>query len=161
MDRRAERLVVFEVGQQFYAVPLRHVTQVVAAAQWAPFPGAPAVVRGLLNFHGEAIPVFDPLQRLKGQSTRLLLSDQLLILDTQKRKVALLVNGVSGVVESSASTPLNQVPSELGSKQFSGAFAAHDGLVLIQDIDNFLSSNEVELLESAMERLSQPALAIR
>lgn len=145
-------LVVFVLGQQRFAVSVAHVLRVVAVAQWTPVAGAPDVVLGILDFHGEVIPVLDPGQRLAGSSQTVSLADQLVIVRTHRRTMALLVNETLGVIERDASAVCPLAPMELDSGRFEGATTLDEGLVLIHDIEKFLSPHEARALEQALER---------
>jgi chemotaxis-related protein WspB len=59
------KVLVFHIGRERYALPLARVDRVLPAARLQELPGAPDYVRGLLNLHGEPVPVVD-LSRLAG-----------------------------------------------------------------------------------------------
>jgi chemotaxis-related protein WspB len=59
------KTLVFHIGRERYALPLAGVLRVLPAARLKALPGAPHFVPGLLDLHGEAIPVID-LSRLAG-----------------------------------------------------------------------------------------------
>lgn len=145
-------LVVFVLGRQRFAVSVAHVLCVVAVAQWTPVAGAPDIVLGILDFHGEVIAVLDPGQRLAGSGQPVSLADQLMIVRTHRRTVALLVNETLGVIERGASAVCPLGPMELGGGRFDGATTLDDGLVLIHDIEKFMSPHEAQALEQVIER---------
>lgn len=53
------QVLVVQLGEARFALPLRELARVVPAATLTPVPGAPAAVAGLLDLHGQAIPVLD------------------------------------------------------------------------------------------------------
>jgi len=59
------KTMVFHIGRERYALPLASVLRVLPVARLKALPGAPHFVPGLLDLHGEAIPVID-LSRLAG-----------------------------------------------------------------------------------------------
>lgn len=56
---RKPRLLVFGAGGESYAVPMGCVREVERVGRVTPVPGAPAVVRGLVNLRGEILPLLD------------------------------------------------------------------------------------------------------
>jgi len=52
-----ERLVTFEVSGEVYAVPIRDVVEVAEVAPLSCIPTLPAHLGGVMNHHGEALPV--------------------------------------------------------------------------------------------------------
>ncbi len=59
------KTLVFHIGCERYALPLASVLRVLPVARLKALPGAPHFVPGLLDLHGDAIPVLD-LSRLAG-----------------------------------------------------------------------------------------------
>jgi chemotaxis signal transduction protein len=53
-----ERLLTFEIGQSLYALPISGVVEVAEVEDdLAAIPTLPAEVGGVINFHGDALPV--------------------------------------------------------------------------------------------------------
>jgi len=51
------RLVLFEVAGAAYAIPIAEVLEVMETAQTAGIPGLPRRLAGVLNHHGDALPL--------------------------------------------------------------------------------------------------------
>lgn len=145
------RLVVFFLDGQRYGLELSAVERVVPMVAVSPLRAGPEAVVGAVNFHGAIVPVFDLRRRLGlphhdyGPDARLLVARSL------DRTVALPVDDVDGVVEvpadsvASAETVAERAPS------ISGIVALADGLLLIHDLDTFLSADERRQLRDALE----------
>lgn len=143
----AGAVVVFMVERQRFAVPLAEVVRVLPAVELTPVPGAPPVVVGVFDLHGELIPALDRRHRHAG-SVRL--SDQLIVVRTQRRILALLVDDVSGVVE----RPMSPLPASTeGFEPYRGTVRLADGVVLIHDVEMFLSPQEALAFDEALEAL--------
>ena len=96
------RLAIFSLENQRYALHLTTVERVVRMVAVSPLPMAPAIVIGVINFHGRVIPVLD-LQRRFGLPTRNYgPSATLLVARTKRRTLALPVTEVFGVQEVAA-----------------------------------------------------------
>jgi len=60
------KIMVFHIAKGRYALPLTSVLRVLPVAALKALPGAPPYVRGLLDLHGEALPVIDVERLLFG-----------------------------------------------------------------------------------------------
>jgi purine-binding chemotaxis protein CheW len=147
----SDSLVVFTLDEQTFALSLEAVTRVVRAVEITPLPEAPAGVRGVINVQGEIMPVFDPRLRRGMAPRELRLCDQFIIVRTDRRTVALLADAVVGVVrrEDAEVTPAADIlPGFAGVE---GVMPLDGGLVLIHDINRFLTLRETDALETALE----------
>jgi len=53
----SDRLLVFEVGAALYALPIADITEVTEVGRIASVPSLCAAVGGVMNHHGDALPV--------------------------------------------------------------------------------------------------------
>ena len=143
-------LVVFALDEQLYALPLPVVERVVRVVDVTPLPSAPQIVHGVINVQGQIFPVVNIRRRFRFPERELRLSDQLLIAQTAKRTVVLLVDEVHGVIECS---PQDMVTAEriLPTMEYiAGVMKRENGLVLIHDLGTFLSLDEEHALDAAL-----------
>jgi purine-binding chemotaxis protein CheW len=147
------QLVVFSVDNQRCAVPLSVVERVVRMVEITPVPHIPAITLGVINAQGRIIPVVNIRKRFCLPARAPHLSDQLLIARTSKRAVALVVDAVNEVMTlSSQEVVLGEtILAHLDS--VTGVVKRHDGLILIHDLDRFLSLEEEQALHDAIDSL--------
>ena len=55
-----ERYVVFQIGDESYGLPISCVREVEKVGRVTSVPGVPPMIRGLVNLHGEILPLVDP-----------------------------------------------------------------------------------------------------
>lgn len=53
------QVIVLKVGNERYGIDLADVAEVLPPLRATPVPGAPAVFSGVINIHGEILPVMD------------------------------------------------------------------------------------------------------
>ena len=53
------KVLVFHIGDDRYGLPLRVVRRVLPLVELKSLPLAPDAVAGLMNLHGESVPVID------------------------------------------------------------------------------------------------------
>lgn len=147
----AVELLVFELDDQRYALYLTAVREVVRAVALTRLPGAPGVVEGAINLRGRVVPVLDLRARF-GLRPKPVDPDQHLILASAggrlvalrtDRATRLTTVPVSGIDSAAEVTP--------AARQIAGVAKLPDGLVLIHDVEAFLTQAESEMLEAALE----------
>lgn len=91
--------LVFSVDQQRLGFHLSYIVRVISAVEITPLPNAPCDVEGMINIHGEIVPVIN-LRRLLGMRERPLeLDDQFIICQIDGKSITLWVDQVSGLKE--------------------------------------------------------------
>lgn len=95
------KVLVFHIGSDRYGLRLGAIARVLPAAGLKLLPLAPAFVAGLLDLHGEPVPVID-LSQLAGAPARQLWFDTRIILldypvDGGTRALGLLAEHVAGI----------------------------------------------------------------
>lgn len=90
--------VLFQLDRQDYALPLENITCALRMAAVTPLLDAPPYIRGMINLHGESVPVEDLRQRFGGPAQNFNLDDRLLVMKVGQKSVALMVDGVDQVL---------------------------------------------------------------
>jgi purine-binding chemotaxis protein CheW len=119
----------------------------VRAASITPLPLAPEAVAGALDVGGTVMPVYDLRHRLRLPPRAMRLDDQIIIARTRSRPLALVVDRALGLIDAE---PVDNIPLAPGLAHLRGVLSTSDGLVLIQDLESFLSPEEDAALESAL-----------
>ena len=146
------QLVVFTLDELCYALHLPSVERAIRMIEITPLPSAPEIVFGVINLHGAVIPVLNIRKRFSLPEREPDLGDQLIIAHTARRAVALAVDTVSDVVDL-PSGELVAPEMILPQLEFvEGVVKLDDGLVFIHDLDAFLSLEEEQTLQAAIER---------
>jgi purine-binding chemotaxis protein CheW len=151
---QAYQLVVFTLDEQCYAVPLSAVERIVRRVEITLVPKAPEIVLGMINVEGSVILVVDIRRRFRLPARVPHLSDHLLIARTTKRSMALVVDAVTEVVTLSGQeiVPGETILARLD--YLTGVAKSPDGLILIHDLDSFLSLDEEQALRDAIESIT-------
>lgn len=144
--------VIFHLAGQRYALPLETVERIVRAVEVTPLPNAPEVVLGLIDLEGRVLPVFDLRRRLRLPARAVWPGDQFIIAQTVRRAVVLVVDGVDEVIQHPQAGVVGAAQLTVESQQIQGVVKLGDGLVLIHDLESFLSPAEAQALDEAMEQ---------
>jgi len=158
--RESDLYLSFGIGECPCAIGLSRIERVEAAAAVAPLPNAPAVVAGVINTHGTVLPVVDLRARFGMPVGAVRVSDRFVIARCGQRRIALLVENVSGLVrcsENDIAATEHLVP---GLEHVKGIGRLPDGVIVIHDLDRLLSWDEEQALSGALsesEAHVQPA----
>lgn len=148
----AVRVVVFEVADTRLGIPLEATERVERACEVTPLPGAPEPVIGAVDLQGRLAGVVDLRRRLGLSPRPLQPSDAFVVVYARERLFVLPVDDVEGVVD---------VPSEMllpvdavgeGRAKVRGLVRTREGLLLIDDPDQFLDVNEMRRFADAIDQ---------
>jgi len=107
-------------------------------------------VSGVVNFHGEIIPVINIRQRFNLPGREIESEDQLIIARTSKRLVALVVDSVTGVQEIDPCQLVGAEEAFPYTDYLSGIAKVENNIVLIHDLEKFLSLDEQQVMDEAL-----------
>lgn len=144
------RLVTFALDRQRYALSLAAVQGVTRAVEVTPLPKAPAIVLGVVNVRGQIIPVLNIRRRFRLPEREIDLSDQFILARAAKRTVALVVDTVVDVVARPTETVTAPEAILPDLEYVHGVMKLDDGLIMIHDLDTFLSLDEEKALDEAL-----------
>lgn len=147
------QLVAFSLDNCKFALPLSQVERIVNVVEITPLPKAPDVVIGVINIQGRIIPVVDIRKRFRLPEREMNLNDKLILSQTSKRSVGIMVDSVIGVIECPKQEII--IPEKVlpGIGYIEGVVKLEDGLTLIHNIDSFLSLEEEKTLDDAMKKI--------
>jgi purine-binding chemotaxis protein CheW len=148
------QLLVFCLDDRLYALPLTVAERVIRAVEVTPLPNAPAIVLGAINVHGRVLPVLNVRRRFVMPEREISPADWFLLAHAARRTVVLVVDESQGVVERPHSEIVRSTQIVPRLEQFPGVVRLDDGLVLIHDLERFLSLDESRTLDGAMDEAS-------
>ncbi len=152
---KSDNYIVFLLADQRFALPLSVVEQVEQVVEICPWPKMPGYIHGLINLHGEIIPVLN-LRFLFGlESKEIELSDQLVIASSSARKLALLVDSTHEVFELDGSQVVNSDKILFEMLYIQGVMKLENGMVLINDIEEFLCPDNLKKLEETLNKFNK------
>jgi len=141
--------LLFMIDNQRFGLPVIHIDHVVRMVLITPIIAAPQAVAGMINYHGEILPVFSIRSRFSFPDRPHLPEDLLIVTGSKRRKVALIADQVFGVVhmEENIIKAEEILPGITG---IEGVIRTSDGMILITDLDRFLLPDEEETLHTLL-----------
>lgn len=146
------RLVVFTLDEKRYALRLEAVERIVHIAEITPLPKAPEIVLGVVNVRGRVLPVVNIRRRFRLPEREDDPRDQFILALTSRRSLAVVVDAVVGVVERAEKEIIPAESIVSNTEYVDGIVILADGLVLIHDLEKFLSLDEARSLDAAISQ---------
>jgi purine-binding chemotaxis protein CheW len=115
-----------------------------------PVSSAPDILLGIVNLEGRVIPVVDVRRRFYLPKREISPSDRLIFARAERRCVALVADTVTGVIECSDDSLISGERILPGLRHVQGIIKFEDGLILIHNLDKFLSLEEEASLDLAL-----------
>lgn len=147
------QLVVFTLDNQRFALPLSTVERAIRIMEIIHLPKAPEIVIGVINLRGKIIPVVNIRKRFRLPQREINLNDQLIISNAKKRTLAILVDSVLGVFEFPEKKIITADKILPDIEYVEGVAKLEEGIILIHDINKFLSLEEEKAIDEAVKNV--------
>ena len=146
---KSREVLVFILGKEEYGVDILKVQEIRGYGKVTPIPGAPDYLKGVFNLRGIIVPVID--MRVKFGLAQVTYDSLtvVVILRIASRVIGVVVDGVSDVIDLAEDEikPAPQLGSIVDHAYLAGVATKDERMVLLLDIEKFLSSGELNLLE--------------
>jgi purine-binding chemotaxis protein CheW len=145
-----ETYLTFLIKDEFFAVPVQHVLEVLQKQRITPVPKTPGHILGIINFRGDILPVVDTRQKFNlsisdNNEKHVVIVFEIENQDESKMMIAATADAVKDVIEI-PEKDIKEVP-ELGlsfdSRFVSGAIRYENSFILLLDIKKVFSSADL------------------
>lgn len=144
------KVIVFTLGEQRYGLPLALIERVIRAVEVTPVPKPSPLLLGVIDVAGQVIPAFSVRRAVRMPDRDIDPDDMFIVAHTLCRRVILVVDSVIGIAEY-PEQDLTAAGRILPDLEFvEGVVRIADGIILIMDLDLFLSISEDYSQEDAM-----------
>lgn len=94
-----KKVVVFQVGNEEYAIPIHFVMSIEKVEGITPIPHLPAYVNGITKVRDELIPVIDFERILYNRSFRVSESTKMIVLQTEMLSIGVIVSDAKEIID--------------------------------------------------------------
>jgi purine-binding chemotaxis protein CheW len=138
------QLVTFRLEDETYGINVMQVQEVLRVSEIAPVPGAPPYVLGIINLRGNVVTVIDTRSRFALPPGDIDDSSRIVIIESEKQVVGILVDSVAEVVELRGSEidSAPNVGNDESSKYIQGVATRDGDLLIVVDLNKLLSEDE-------------------
>lgn len=145
-----QEIFCFTMDNQRYGFPLLSVDRLLQAVTIITVPNSPRLIHGLIDYYGSFVPVINFRHRLNLPERPVRASDYFVIVETQKRKLAIVIDDIVDVITPPAGDAV-QVSSPDSGLGNMGFLRQHDGIVFIYDLEMFISGAEDEIMQKIID----------
>lgn len=142
------QIVVFRLSSEEYALPITKVKDINRFMPLTKMPKSPAFMKGVINLRGEIIPVVDLRERFGLTANEATDDSRIMIVDFNNQLIGIVVDGVTEVITiPTAEIDIPPAASKLNMRQVPGIGKFNNRLLILLDIDEVFSAEEVEDLK--------------
>ncbi|MBU1294949.1 MAG: chemotaxis protein CheW [Gammaproteobacteria bacterium] len=147
----AKEFLTFVLGDETYALDIMTVKEIRGYEPATKIANAPSYIKGVINLRGDIVPIVD--LRIKFDIGQATYNEWTIVimLNVRDRVVGIVVDGVSDVMNLEAEDikPAPEFGVAFDSRYLHGLAALEDQMVIIVDIEELISSDEIGVFESA------------
>lgn len=152
MKQQDGTFFVFSLDGRLFGLPVSAIRQVVLAVDITPVQGAPAPILGLIDIHGQILPVIDMRAKYGFPTRETAPEDRFAILDFQRESLAIRIDDVRDVLDIPETDILSPEGIMGPLPGLVGFFRHPEGIVLLYEPDIIFSA-EFEIM-AALDRPS-------
>ena len=141
--------VTFKLDSETYGINVMQVQEVLRYTEIAPVPGAPLYVLGIINLRGNVVTVIDTRSRFGLESSDVTDNTRVVIIESEKQVIGILVDSVAEVVYLRASEIdiAPNVGNDESAKFIQGVSNREGELLILVDLNKLLSDDEWDELK--------------
>lgn len=141
--------VTFKLDSETYGINVMQVQEVLRYTEIAPVPGAPSYVLGIINLRGNVVTVIDTRSRFGLASADVNDNTRIVIIESEKQVIGILVDSVAEVVYLRASEidVAPNVGNEESAKFIQGVSNRDGELLILVDLNKLLTDDEWDELK--------------
>lgn len=144
-------VVIFSLENPRYALELSSVERVISSVEIIPLPKAPDKVLGIINYHGEIIPVINIRKMFRLAEKELSAEDLFIVAKTEKRLVALVVDSVEGFYQLENVSYEDTKELYPFAEYISSISVLENEIIIINDLEKFLSLDDHKFLDKSIK----------
>lgn len=147
---KADRYLVFILGEETYAMPLLEVREVIAVPETTAVPNSPEYFSGIMNLRGQVISIFDLRKKLNIKPMDKASENAVIIIDINGVNVGIVVDEVNSV-QSIGPDEMGEAPQmekKHVNKYLYGVARKNERLVLLIELKKVLDIEDFEKIKA-------------
>ncbi len=147
----------FIIGDELYAVNVSKVLEVLEKQNISRVPNAPHYIKGIVNFRGDIVPVFETRDKFNLPSRKENDTYVIIVLDlsehTEAFRIGAIVDRVKDVLEIDE-TEIKPVPTmskDFNSQFLQGIYKLNNNFILLLDVEKVFTTEEIDAMAKTVE----------
>ena len=145
--------LTFILGSEEYGIEILKVQEIRSYETVTKIANTPEFIKGVINLRGNIVPIIDLRMRFKLSTAEYNDTTVVIILNLSNRTMGIVVDGVSDVIglTSAQISPVPELVSNIDTKYLLGLGTADNRMLILVDIEQLMSSQEMALMEAVSE----------
>jgi purine-binding chemotaxis protein CheW len=150
-----ETYLTFVLDQEYFAVNVKKVLEVLEEHYITPVPKAPEHILGIINFRGEIVPVVDTRLKFNMPALEGDVKNYAIIFEIgtgqDKFSIAATADAVKDVIEISSEEikPIPEMGISYDARYLMGTIRYDDKFIMLLDVEKIFSNAEVETMKES------------
>lgn len=143
--------IVFTVGSKSFALPVKSVLTVIQSVKIRAVEGLSENILGVVNFHGEIVPVLNLYENNEDLKSALSATSSLIIIfEPEERKLGALVDSVENVIRLSENQMYSE-QSNLTQNKLLQLIVVENGIIVLKNLCGQIDENQQSILDKLAE----------
>lgn len=155
-------LLCFFLQNRLFAIPVRHVHKVIRAVEVTPVPKAGDAFYGVIDFHGEVLPVINMRHSFSMPPKPIGISDRFLIIRTDKRSFSLVTDEIEEIrtineadIQQLDHTSLKKEATQAAGLRQCTFYSSDNAIIILYEIDKLLGSELILQIDALNDTLKE------
>lgn len=159
-DATGHEYLIFTLGEEEYGIDILKVQEIRGYERVTRIANTPDFISGVTNLRGVIVPVIDFRVKYHPDAVAFDENTVVIVLSFSNRIVGIVVDGVSDVLLLTADQirPAPDFGMELSADYLYGLGTLDNRMLILIDIEKLLNSEEMQLIDLAKARASEPAI---
>ncbi len=144
------QILILRINDFSIGMNIHQVEKIIAAQSIVELTQKPEYIHGLIDFYGELVAVVDLRKRLNIAQKEIELSDKFVVIETGKRKVALVVDDLAEI-ESVETTEITNTDAIFPGIKFVSVAKVNGKILFIYDAEALLTEKEIVEIDTLIK----------
>lgn len=139
------QIVCFQIGKEEYGIEILKVQEILKLPKVTVLPKTADFIMGVIDLRGKVLPIIDLSKKFGIEDAKSYSTTRAIVVNIQGKEVALAIDSVSHVirVDSSDIEPPPPIVKGISGRYITGIAKVGDDFVVILDINNIFSKDEM------------------
>jgi purine-binding chemotaxis protein CheW len=153
-EANASEFLTFRLGDEEYGIEILKVQEIRGYEAVTAIANAPEFIKGVVNLRGTIVPIVDMRIKLGLKKVEYNQFTVVIILNVAERVVGIVVDSVSDVTILGADQirPAPDLGTTLNTAYITGLGTIDQRMIILVDIEKFMTGEDLALIERATER---------
>jgi len=155
-EEEIKQYIEFEISDQIFGIDVLNSREIIKPQEITILPDSPEFVEGIINLREEIIPIINLEKKFNIRSNKdKVINRQVIIITINKLLIGLKVNEVNGIIRIN-NKKIKDIPGitqKLNKNYIKGVASLDKALLIILDINNIFSKEEIKQLKKVNENI--------